>query len=63
MGKLSVTRTIIPIEYDRSTEGFNRWALAIRNELHLPDPSFTSQTIIPAINQIIKYHKVPLNKN
>jgi hypothetical protein len=62
MGRLAVTRTVIPLEYDRSTEGFNRWALGIRNELHLPDQNFTIQTIIPITEKVIKFH-IPLNKN
>jgi len=63
MGRLYINRTIVPIDYDRSTEGFNRWALEIRNQLHLPDRSFNIQTIIPVTNNLIKYHLAPINKN
>jgi hypothetical protein len=61
MGKLAITRTVIPLEYDKSTEGFNAWTLMIRNSLHVNDQAFTVHTIIPEANKVLKFHQVPSN--
>lgn len=60
--KLAVTRTIIPLEYDRSTEGFNAWRIMIKNSLHVNDQAFTIETIIPEVNKILNFHTVSSNK-
>lgn len=62
MGRVAIIRTVIPLEYDSSTEGFNNWVFWIRNQVHCPDKNFTINSIIPAANQVIKFHQVPLNK-
>ncbi|KEQ31241.1 hypothetical protein N180_03055 [Pedobacter antarcticus 4BY] len=61
MGRLAITRTIIPLDYDRTAAGYNAWVIGIRNELHLPDKAFDIHSIIPETNKVLKFHKT-LNK-
>jgi hypothetical protein len=59
---LAVSRTVIPLEYDNSTQGFNDWAAYIRNELHVNlKPSFDAYQIVPEAKKILNYYKHALN--
>ncbi len=56
MGKLAIARTVIPIEYDRSTEGFNAWSLMIKNRLHINQHPITISSIVSETYKVLKFH-------
>lgn len=52
----SVASTIIPIDYDPSVEGFNHWAIEIKNQVHVGSRFFDDNTIVPEANRILQFH-------
>lgn len=57
---LSIQRTVIPLEYDNSISGFNKWTAYVRNELHvnLKEP-FDAYETIANVKKILTYHRPP----
>ena len=31
---LAISTTFIPVDYDNSTQGFNKWAIQLKSEVH-----------------------------
>ena len=57
MKRLAITRTVIPLDYDKSIEGFNSWAISVRNQVHVSDRPLSMETIVNETNKILKFHK------
>jgi len=54
---LAITKTVIPLDYDPTQQGFNNWAISIRNQVHMNERPFDVHAVVNETNKILKFHK------
>jgi hypothetical protein len=58
---LAISKTIIPLDYDKSTQGFNDWADYLRNELHVNSQPFSVHNVVQEATKVLNFYKPPTN--